>query len=749
MTSYNNLFHTGNGNQVNSHQGGFAGGRLGLGNRADVAANNTTVGPATIPTYRLQHGNTNTGVGNNTGGIGTPVQQPRRLTLLEQRTFGAINNGNTGFVGGNNNFVPASAQGNNNGNNAAADDIATYNGNNNGIANNNNVVAANNDNNNNVAAANNDNNNNNNVGAANNDNNVVAANDTDVASGDTNNRTVERNNTLTGASFKQHGELKFSLKKPNMKKSNPKLDPRLHGIKELVERQPTTELQSLLLAFAQANLLGMQYTAYKEQGLAKLNSDKDFIPISIRFSADLTYPKQLGKDPNTVAEVEGWKNDILDCQKKLTERTKRQSKRNTDYHDKAHQKTVIQEMIKLCANYAGREKIMSGNNNSTANRDVIAKGAVINFFISLPWYEKIRNNELTKRNVTGPPNLGDILFRSGQECNLAFVTTVCTEQTTEDQLIHLIHGDNREALRQTQYERQQQPRVTGMTPRILMTTPPANGAGTSVTPINIEDQNDVQLFLDREPVQDPLELWKSLETAVTRADNVITNRAGLSDEVVLARIGDRRLSDRVLYWMMEVFPPLLSVPFQAIQQDALKNRGDAYLKGALKSDSATDLAVEIEELLDKDDTVRCSQLKLSAMIQEGIAKALTQQARKKSLGGAGKPSSRENTTDGANGKNKSKSNTKVKFAKRPMKVQGTEYTGPNPYKKTKRTVQSPAKTNGKHDFHPGGKRHHQSQQRNNDARQHQPGRGGRGRGNSGRGRGRGRGRSGGRGRGNR
>ena len=197
-----------------------------------------------------------------------------------------------------------------------------------------------------------------------------------------------------------------------------------------------------------------------------------------------------------------------------------------------------------------------------------------------------------------------------------------------------------------------------MAPKILMTMPPANGVGTSITQINIEDQNEVQLFLDREHIQDPLELWKTLKTAVTRADNVITNRAGLSDEVVVVMIGDCRISDCVLYWMMEVFPPLLSVPFQTIQDDALKNRGDAYLKGALKSDSARDLAVEIEELLDKDETVRCSQLKLSSMIQEGIAKALTQQARKKSLGGVAKSTSRENITSGANGKNKPNSNTK-------------------------------------------------------------------------------------------
>ena len=192
--------------------------------------------------------------------------------------------------------------------------MATYNGNNGSNGNtdnngNNNVVA-------NAVAANNSSSNNNNIAANN-----------DVESGKNNNRTEEGNTTLTRASFKHYGELKFGLKKTNLKKSNPKLDLRLQGIKELVQGQSITEVHTLLLALVQANLLRMQYTAYKEQGLAKLDSDKDFIPISIHFSADLTFLKELGKDPRTVAEDEGWKNDLLDCQKKLIYRLKKQSKK--------------------------------------------------------------------------------------------------------------------------------------------------------------------------------------------------------------------------------------------------------------------------------------------------------------------------------------------------------------------------------------------------------------------------------------
>ena len=67
--------------------------------------------------------------------------------------------------------------------------------------------------------------------------------------------------------------LKFGLKKPNMKTSDPKLDPRLQGIKELVERPPTTELYShVTTTCARASQLARNAIhSIKEQGLAKLN----------------------------------------------------------------------------------------------------------------------------------------------------------------------------------------------------------------------------------------------------------------------------------------------------------------------------------------------------------------------------------------------------------------------------------------------------------------------------------------------
>ena len=80
----------------------------------------------------------------------------------------------------------------------------------------------------------------------------------------------------------------------------------------------------------------MLYTAYKEQGLAKLNSNKDFIPISILFSVNLYFPKGLAKDLKTMVEEEEWKSDLLDCQKKRIDRLKKQSQRNSIHYDLEH-----------------------------------------------------------------------------------------------------------------------------------------------------------------------------------------------------------------------------------------------------------------------------------------------------------------------------------------------------------------------------------------------------------------------------
>ena len=46
-------------------------------------------------------------------------------------------------------------------------------------------------------------------------------------------------------------------------------------------------------------------------------------------------------------------------------------------------------MIELGTIVAGRENILNKLHESNANQDLIAKGALLNFFTALPWFEKI------------------------------------------------------------------------------------------------------------------------------------------------------------------------------------------------------------------------------------------------------------------------------------------------------------------------------------------------------------------------
>ena len=57
-------------------------------------------------------------------------------------------------------------------------------------------------------------------------------------------------------------------------------------------------------------------------------------------------------------------------------------------------------MINIGTIVASQEKILNHLDKSTANRDVIAKSALINFFTALPWFEKFENFNKT----TSKPN---------------------------------------------------------------------------------------------------------------------------------------------------------------------------------------------------------------------------------------------------------------------------------------------------------------------------------------------------------
>ena len=95
------------------------------------------------------------------------------------------------------------------------------------------------------------------------------------------------------------------------KQREPTLDIRLFPIKELVDVQPTIELQTKLFELSKSTLLLLFANDNKINGVDKFATDEDFIPHSLRFNPTLNYPSGLKTDPDTLTEEATWKDDIL------------------------------------------------------------------------------------------------------------------------------------------------------------------------------------------------------------------------------------------------------------------------------------------------------------------------------------------------------------------------------------------------------------------------------------------------------
>ena len=85
-------------------------------------------------------------------------------------------------------------------------------------------------------------------------------------------------------------------------------------IKELVECQPTLELQSQLSALAENNLTGLTKFIKKESGVTKFEGNKDFIPALYRLLPTLNNFGDLDKtDDNTIEELAKWNDTLTTC----------------------------------------------------------------------------------------------------------------------------------------------------------------------------------------------------------------------------------------------------------------------------------------------------------------------------------------------------------------------------------------------------------------------------------------------------
>ena len=90
-------------------------------------------------------------------------------------------------------------------------------------------------------------------------------------------------------SLKAKSKAKSRSTTKNKDKTTRKKDdnPKLKMIKDLVEGQPTKELQNMLFVFTEETLVSLMTIKKRQQGAAKVRSSDDYIPQSVCFDCSL------------------------------------------------------------------------------------------------------------------------------------------------------------------------------------------------------------------------------------------------------------------------------------------------------------------------------------------------------------------------------------------------------------------------------------------------------------------------------
>ena len=174
---------------------------------------------------------------------------------------------------------------------------------------------------------------------------------------------------------------------------------------------------------------------------------------------------------------------------------------------------------------------------------------------------------------------------------------------------------------------------------------------------------------------------------------------------------NQRLSDQILFWMMELFLTLISIPFEVALELSKKSRAAQKLRAVMDSDAEHELVQEIEEKVENDEEhYRIPKKEFGDFLKKKtdarINAVIKKRERKNSLRGAA-TSPRNKEKRGVNsGKNKQPGATRNQAEKEQTKSTSTT---PNPYLKQKKKE---AVKKGKHNFRRGGKKKHQQENKN-------------------------------------
>ena len=85
---------------------------------------------------------------------------------------------------------------------------------------------------------------------------------------------------------------------------------------------------------------------------------------------------------------------VNDCQKDLAELVCQQAQRNYKALEKQHRLDMLKDILKISSAMAGHLKIKLGEQDSSVNKDVIAKAALLNLFhYGFDMMEKFHNDD--------------------------------------------------------------------------------------------------------------------------------------------------------------------------------------------------------------------------------------------------------------------------------------------------------------------------------------------------------------------
>ena len=88
-----------------------------------------------------------------------------------------------------------------------------------------------------------------------------------------------------------------------------------------------------------------------------------------------------------------------------------------------------------------------------------------------------------------------------------------------------------------------------------------------------------------------------------------------------SRKPDIRLSDFVLFWMIELLPILFSRPFQYSQTLCRRDQANSLLRGRINSKSTHKLACDVEDAVElNDEHVKIGKTTLESMVRSEVVR---------------------------------------------------------------------------------------------------------------------------------